>query len=85
MLSVHDEERIQKVNPGVSGNSDAISTVSFSQRKSSWMRCLIFIEQKKKKKRLQIHIPPRIVTGSKDSSTVNQECVFALGKMPRSS
>lgn len=81
MLSVHDEERIQKVNPGVSGNSDAISTVSFSQRKSSWMRCLIFIEQKKKKN----HIPPRIVTGSKDSSTVNQECVFAVGKMPRSS
>lgn len=84
MLSVHDEERIQKVNPGVSGNSDAISTVSFSQRKSSWMRCLIFIEQKKKKS-LQIPIPPRIVTGSKDSSTVNQECVFAVGKMPRSS
>lgn len=47
MLSVYGKERIQKANPGESGNSDAISTLSFSQRKSSWMRCLIFIEQKK--------------------------------------
>lgn len=47
------------------------------------MRCIIFIERKKKKERkksglmlLQIHIPPRIVSGSKESSNTKTGMCF---------